>query len=263
MGESFEDTVDQLAQVVQDIGYTDTHTEQLESPVSQKKDTENNSADESPEQQPPKRYVILVDAAAGPDLVLLANENERYVKVQSSYPLWREIADAMSKERAEELVTDELVENPPEEHPIRSILHPEHFEDSDGLRKPIAAIELLDQVNTEVRRELVYQLSDIFSNAEVKHVVDSPSDSGAPHGFNVYYKIFPYEDDFSVSELNEVIERVRMAAHRGTQFLRYAFNLGVDISRTTGGEIMEEPNPPTEEIDPDTFSEASITNNEE
>lgn len=261
MQDSFEDTVDQIAKQIQDIGYTDIHTEQLEAPPE--KNTEDDSTDESPDKQPPKRYVILVDAAAGPDLVLLANEDERYVKVQSSFSLWREIAEAISEERAEELVPDELVEDPPEEHPIRSILHPQHFEDSEELRKPIAALELLDQVNTEVRKEIVYQLSEIFTNAEVKHVVDSPSDTGAPHGFNVYYKIFPYEDDFSIAELNRVIERVRMAAHRGTLFLRYAFNLGVDISRTTAGKIEEDPNPPTENVDPDAFSGAVFEDNDE
>lgn len=37
-------------------------------------------------------------------------------------------------------------------------------------------------------------------------------------------------------------------------FLRYAFNLGVDITRTTAGEVGEEPTPPTETVDPDAVS---------
>jgi len=254
MEDSFEATVEQIEQQIQDIGYTETHIQQLEAPSNDETDAESDDSDESPVEEPPKRFVILVDAAAGPDIVLVATENERFVKVQSSYSLWREIAGAISSERAQELISEEVVEEPPEDHPIRSVVHPDHFDEKEQLQKQMAALELLDQVSTEVRKEIVYQLSEIFTNAEVKHVVDSPSETGAPHGFNVFYKIFPYEDDFSIAELNTVIERVRMAAHRGTLFLRYAFNLGVDITRTTAGEVGEEPTPPTETIDPDAVS---------
>jgi hypothetical protein len=252
MGDSFEDTVDQLAQQIQDIGYKDTHVEQLPTPPEPDAEADSHGGDAV------ERRVILVNAAAGPDFVLFASEDERYVEVQSSYPLWRDIANAISEERAEELVSDDLIEDIPEEHPIRSILPPDQIEDAEGLRRPIAALELLERANADVRKEIVYQLSEIFTNAETKHVVDSPSDNGAPHGFNVYYKIFPYEDEFSIRELNEVVERVRMAAHRGTLFLRYAFNLGVDISRTTAGDIEGDPSPPTGSINPGAVSEAGL-----
>jgi hypothetical protein len=38
-----------------------------------------------------------------------------------------------------------------------------------------------------------------------------------------------------------------MAAQRGTMYLRYAFNIGVDINRTTGGKINDSPTPPSED----------------
>jgi len=38
-----------------------------------------------------------------------------------------------------------------------------------------------------------------------------------------------------------------MAAHRGTLYLRYAFNLGVDIDRNTAGDVESDPDPPSED----------------
>lgn len=258
MDDSFEDTIDQFASQVQDIGYEDTHVEHLSSSPPSEPDTEKDTDEEDATEQLPNQSVILVNAAAGPDFILLASEDERYIEVQSSYPLWRDIAETISEERARELVPDKLTEDIPEEHPIRSVLPPRRIEEGEGLRQPLAALELLEQTNNEVRKEIVYQLSEIFTNAEVKHVINSPSDTGAPHGFNVYSKIFPYEDEYSLRELNEVIERVRMAAQRGTLFLRYAFNLGVDISRTTAGDIKEDPSPPTGSINPGAVSDAGL-----
>lgn len=259
MKDSFNTTVDQLEQQVHDIGYEDTDIRQLPSPETEpESDGDDDSGNGTLE-----RCVILIDTAAGPEFVLFVSEDQRYVEVQSSYALWQDIAEAISEERAEELAPDTLVNNVPDDHPIRSMLPPDLINNNEGIRGPIAALELLEEASSEVRKEIVYQLSEIFTSAEVKHVVDSPSDTGAPHGFNVYYKIFPYEDDFSIRELNEVIERVRMAAHRGTLFLRYAFNLGVDISRTTAGDIEEEPVPPTNGIDPDVVTEARIEDTSE
>lgn len=261
MTDSFIDTVQQLEQQIQDIGYEDTHLEELP-PLPGPGSDSKEDVKESPEvdqEDLPARCVIVVDAAAGPDFVLFAHETERYIEVQSTYALWRDIADAISEERAETLVPDGMLDDVPEGHPIRSVLPPHQIEGDDNIRIPMAALELLEETELDVRKEIVYQLSEIFTTAEVKHIVDSPSDTGAPHGFNVYYKIFPYESEFSIRELNEVIERVRMAAHRGTMFLRYVFNLGVDISRTTAGDVGDDPTTPTGDLDLDVLSDRELT----
>lgn len=251
MEDSFEDLVDGLKQQIRAIGYEDVRVEKLSGASPQASESEGDPAEEGSPDDPPGRYVILVDAVAGPDFVLLANEDERYVEVQSNYALWRDIADNINETRAKELVPDELREDIPEDHPIRTVLPPDEIESGEGLLQRLATMELLNQVDIEVRREIVYQLSEIFTNAEVKHVVDSPTDTAAPHGFTVYYKIFPYEDEFGLRELNDVVERVRMATHRATLFLRYTFNLGVDITRTTAGDVHKDPDPPTRETDSD------------
>lgn len=242
MSDHFEDAVRQLAEQVQDIGYEDVEIEQLQTSQPSESDGDN---DATPDEAVPERFVILVETTAGPDFVLLASEDERYVEVQSTYSLWHDIAEEISEDHAIELVPDEVLDDLSDDHPINDLLYVEEIEDREVLRRPVAALELLEQADKEVRKEIVYQLSEIFTNAEVKHVVDSPSETGAPHGFNVYYKIFPFEDSFTLDELNSTVERVRMAAHRGTLFLRYAFNLGVDISRTTSGNLKADPKPPS------------------
>lgn len=257
MESDFEDVIDRVAQQVRDIGYENAELEELPAPSP----SEGGAEQEESSEEEQERRIILVNAEVGPDFILIAEENTRYVEVRSSYALWSEIAEALDESKAKELVSDELQENVPDDHPIRSILPPDFIEESgEELQQPLAAFKILQQADSEVRKEIVYQLSEIFTSAEVKHIVDSPGETGAPHGFQVYYKIFPYEEEFSIRELNEAIEQVRMASHRASLFLRYAFNLGVDINKETAGEIDGSLNPPQNNLDPSSVPGNALEN---
>jgi hypothetical protein len=246
----FKSTVETVEQLVRDIGYTDT-TQQDVSPPG----TGESSNDQT------RRTAIFVNTDVGPDFVVSADETERYFDVQSSYALWIEIASALSETRVVGLVPDDIAAEVPDDHPA-GMYAPEEILNDDDLRRPVlAAFELLNDVDREVRKDIVYQLTEIFTNANVRHVVDSPSESGAVHEFTVFYRCFPYEEDFEIRRLNATVERVRMATHRGTLFPRYVFDLGVDISKATAGEVVD-PTIPSRDVDPSGITDESIRSDE-
>lgn len=257
---TFDDFVADIEQTVQKTGYTETDVIELPRsfPETATEEEQTNTPEETQE-MPPEQRIILVNADTGPDFVISAEEGEVFFEVQTSYPLWQEISQALSLERAEEIVPEAYKKEIPEDHPIHASVPPHVLEEDDEKWVSIlAAFEILMEADTEVRKEIVYRLSEIFTNAEVKHVVDSPSETGAPHGFTVMYKIFPYDDQFGPRELNNVIERVRMAAHRATMFLRYTFNLGVDMNQVTEGNVEDGPQTPVPGLGPDGITNESI-----
>jgi len=232
------DVVDTIEEYVQGIGYP--NTEQIELPPPPEEGEDRSRPPESGMQ------VIIVDVETGPSFTVIAKPETEYFKIQSTYPLWQDLAEALTPDAAKEFIPDEIQADIPEDHPIRSELAKGALEDEEHRLRALGAFELLRRVDLDIRKDLVYQLSRIFTRAEVKHFVGSPDSEAAPHEFMVEYKIFPYSDQFGYRELNDAIERVRMAAQRGTLYLRYAFNLGVDLEGSTAGEIDSNPDPPGE-----------------
>jgi len=226
----FVETTESLESALHDIGYTETQI------IDSTDDPADTDVDEEGVDQ---RLVVLVNADAGPDFVIVAEKSNEFFQVQSTYGLWKELADQLSQEQIDELVPDEYVDELPEEHPVRAQVPPELRKEDDERLAITAAFELLENLDVDTRRKLIYRLSDIFTTAETKHVVDSTSPDGGVSGFTAFYKIFPYEEQFSLQELNDVVERVRMSTHRATMFLRYSFNIGVDISRSTAGDATD------------------------
>lgn len=244
---TLEAAIQDVEAKINHIGYTETETHDL----SQTEEDDEEGITESEQE----RHLILAESPVGPGFNVIGVEDEQYVTIQSRYPLWQDIAEELSPDRAKELASGISIEELEERHPIHHEIPP-GFLDEEEIRVPVvAAFELLDNVDTGVRKELVYQLTEIFTRAEVKHVVNSPSESGAPHAFTVSYKLFPYGDGFDLKDVNDAVEKVRMAAHHGTIFLKYAFNLGVDIEKTTAGSVHESPNTPVESNPSTEFSE--------
>lgn len=239
----FVNTVDAVEELVQAIGYSET--DRLELPPAPERQSDSDTENVEPPESPGEAVVAGTDT--GPDFAVIARKSEAYFEVQSTYLLWQDIANELSPEKAKEIIPKNIREEVPEEHPVRNEVVVEEFDDEDQRLQVLGAFELLRGVDIEVRKELVYQLSKVFTRAEVKHIVNSPDEKAAPHEFTVQYKIFPYDDDFGLKELNETVEKVRMAAHRGTLYLRYAFNLGVDIDRNTAGDVGSDPDPPSED----------------
>ena len=242
-GSEFEPTVDAVDDLVQSIGYTETDRVEIPTPPELLSEADGET-EELPETL---GEVIVVEVDAGPNFVVISQRNEDFFEIQSTYPLWDDLATAIDPAEAREIVPENLLEDVPDDHPATAEIQLEDIDDADRRAQILGAFELLRGVELDVRKELVYQLSKIFTRAEVKHVVNSPDETAAPHEFTVKYKIFPYESNFGPRELNETVEKVRMAAQRGTMYLRYAFNIGVDINRTTGGKINDSPTPPSED----------------
>lgn len=212
----YESVFDHLEEQIEQIGYKPAIRDQLEIEEGDQTIT---------------YHFINVEIDAGPDFSIFSREGDELCKIQSDYALWADIASQVSDEQIEELVDSEAVKNIPDDHPVREI--PVDLEDLDEqpMKKLLAAMEILSGMGQEARQETIYQLTDIFTSSEVKHVIDSTSGEDGLTGFTVYHKIFPQEDEFGLSELNEAVEKVRMSAHRAELFLRYAFDLGVDMGR--------------------------------
>jgi hypothetical protein len=242
MGDAeFEATVGKIEELVQSIGYPETDRIEIPPPPELRPDED----EETEKKSETLGEIIAVEANAGPDFAVIAQRNKAYFEIQSTYPLWEDIATVLNPEKATGFVPENIRDKVPEDHPARAELQLEDL-DEDRRLQILGAFEFLRQLELDVRKELVYQLSKIFTRAEVKHVVNSPDETAAPHEFTVKYRIFPYEDTFGPRELNETVEKVRMAAQRGKMYLRYTFNIGVDIDRTTASDVEGPPDPTDE-----------------
>jgi len=196
-----------------------------------------NEAEEANQEVPyrPHQYIIAVEARVGPSFFVRAVDGDRYFDVLSEFNLAREVAEYYAEDDFEQVEIDSL----PDDHPIFVNWSLEELQrlDDEKVSRLATSLEALDNVGNDIKGEIIYQLTDIFTRASVKHTIQStrPGGKGGVKGFQVYYRIFPYEDDFGMSHLNEVIERVRMAAQRGKVFLKYSFQLDIDFGGTTGG----------------------------
>jgi hypothetical protein len=240
-----EAVMEALEADIRAIGYENTSARIIEPshlPTSHHEDADGPTP--AIREVPPTLYIVLVDVDAGPSFIVRLEEGDHFATVQSTYELWRDIADRLTTEQATELVPEDLRSELPEEHSAVDILPPHMLNDKQERLPAIAAIGLLTDVSIDMRREIVYQLTEIFTAAAVKHMVNSPTTKAAPHEFSVFAKVFPTEEAYSLQTLNETVEQVRMAAHRGEQFLRYSFKLGVDIAEETAGDVQDDPEPP-------------------
>jgi hypothetical protein len=225
--EEFDTTMANLEQSLADIGYPNTEMKEVTLP--QNPDSESTDSQSL-------RKVIVANTVAGPEFAVVAEEGASYFQVQASYQLWDDFAEALSSDKVSELLTDELRNGVPDGHPAQASVPPKLLQDPDKREPILAAFEYLDNLDQDLETELIFRLTEIFARAEVKHVIDSTAPDGGVTGFTVFYKIFPYESDFGLRTLNEVVEQVRMATHHGSLFLRHTFNIGVDISKNTAGD---------------------------
>lgn len=253
---SLSETVEQLEQNITSIGYTNTEVHELTPPDSltpSNDDEELNS--EETDQGPPTVFGIFVKVQAGPDFQVIAQEGMEYFQIQSYYRLWEDIAAQMDPETAKELVNTPEDEPIPDDHPIQELIPVNEVEiTTDERRFMLAAVNLLTEMTEETRTDLLYHLTDLFTSSEVKHRVNTLSNHRGITSFEIYDKIFVYES-LSLHDLSRTIERVRMATQRATIFLRYAFNLGVDIERTQSGPVNNRPEVESQAPSVDVFTE--------
>jgi hypothetical protein len=247
----FEAATELVAELLGDVGYSEYELIELpsQSASEAEQDGESNGHDGSVSETAkgddavPDQNVrmIAVTAETGPNFNVLAWPDDRYFTVQSSYDLWRDIASYLNEDQVKQFAAEPPDDGFADDHRIRQLGPPPLEElDPDELMRRLATIEILDRISDDGRKEMIYQLSEILTRGEVKHVVNSLDRTGGVTGFVAYYKIFPYDDQFGISRLNDVIERVRMTTHQGKLFLKYAMDLNVDMTQTTGGDVPTE-----------------------
>lgn len=182
-----------------------------------------------------RRRLIRVEEPVGPDYTVIATEGERFFRLQATYRLWTDVADNLSETDIDEYAPATVDDS----HPVQSVVPGVGEFDEAEQRQLAAAIEVLDALPSESRRDLILQLTGVFTRAGLKHSVSAVREGSGITEFTVYHRLFPYEDGFSISQLNETVERVRMAAHMGELLLKYTFNLPVDIAGTESGDVTD------------------------
>ncbi|MEZ3142405.1 hypothetical protein [Halobaculum sp. MBLA0143] len=183
----------------------------------------------------PRQRLVHVEEPVGPDYTVVATEGERFFRLQATYRLWRDVAESLSETDIDEYAPPTVDDS----HPVQSVVPGvERFDDSRQ-RRFAAAVEVLDALPHESRRNLILQLTAVFTRAGLKHSVGAVREGSGITEFSVYHRLFPYEDDFSISRLSDTVECVRMAAHMGELLLKYTFNLPVDISGSGSGDVTD------------------------
>jgi hypothetical protein len=189
-----------------------------------------------------RRRLIRVEEPVGPSYTVIATEGERFFRLQATYRLWEDVADSLSETDIDEYAPSTVGDS----HPVQSVVPGvEDRFDGEEQRRLAAAVEVLDALPSESRRDLILQLTGVFTRAGLKHSVSAVREGSGITEFTVYHRLFPYEDSFSISRLNDTVERVRMAAHMGELLLKYTFNLPVDITGTESGDVTEPGGLPT------------------
>jgi hypothetical protein len=211
-------------------------------------DEDNDSGSSASEQgYQPHQYIIRAETSVGPDYVIRAVEELAYFDVIADYSLIPDIADFYETDDLETIALSDI----DSDHPIfldysrESLEKMEEEVGEEPINRLYTAFESLDNLDEKIKADIIYQLTEIFTTAPVKYVVESTQENGQGgiKGFQVFYRIFPYEDRFSLADLNNVIEQVRMATQRGEIFLKYSFQLDIDFGEETGGSSVEA-NPP-------------------
>jgi hypothetical protein len=209
-------------------------------------DNDLESSSEETKYQP-HQYIIQVETPVGPDYVVRAVEREAYFDVIADYSLVPDIAEFYDSDELQDVSVADLDPDPPLfiHFPRESPEEMEEAGDEETIARLYTAVEALDNLDEDIKADIIYQLTDIFTTAPVKYVVNSTQEDGRGgiKGFQVFYRIFPYEEAFNLNDLNDVIEQVRMATQRAKIFLRYSFQLDIDFGEETGGSAVQA-NPP-------------------
>lgn len=247
--ESFEKATDQVAELLDEFGgEVELYKFDVDAPVD---DSESK-----------RGRLVKVDEPVGPDYTVVAREEQRFFTLQSRYQLWDDIAEELTTDDVNRLSSDPVGET----HPVREIVPGFGEHDEPTQRRCAAAVEVLDSLSAANRRDLILQLTAVFTRAGLKHSVGAVESGGGITGFTVFHRIFPYEQEFSISGLNETVERVRMAAHMGELLLKYTFDLPVDLAGNWSGDVTNPgglPTQATRTVDPTLDTEALGTDSAE
>lgn len=126
--------------------------------------------------------------------IIVGNDEFKYMSILSFMNVRQSIAQRISKEEAQEIIDEN-----------------EEDEDIDG--KKIAANELLQQADPEEMQAAISYIYAWLSGDNYLIEIQS-TDTGAIAYMSMERKIFPYEDEFSIRELNNSITAVVSAGEK-------------------------------------------------
>ena len=236
LGNAFVETVTEVKSQITDIVEGEAIREQEASDF----DTDEFHADRSLVESK-NSTIIRGVPTAGPHFFIRAAPGYRYFVVESSYDLVGNIKDKLDTEDAQDILT----EYDDYDYDPEALDRHFHELEEEDMMAAAAAITIVDTVQDETTEKLVYHLVEAFTTACVKHHIGASEVDGGITGFRVYYKIFPYEEAFSIQELNRTIEQVRLATHYGQLFLQRSFNLSINQAKEDEtGAISPDPSPP-------------------
>lgn len=111
----------------------------------------------------------------------------------------------------------------------------EEAESDDQSRRTRAARTVLDDISAAEREAFVYHLVIILSSPATSFVFQH-TDTGMVSGFQVTTKLFPYEQEFSLTTFDRAVRAVVNTGMSGLLFVNLAFDMPslVDVSGVTG-----------------------------
>lgn len=149
--------------------------------------------------------------------VIIGAEERRYFTVISLSSLVGTIARKLDEDEIDELSGDESDLD-------SSTRDLEDEPDEDIRRLNQAAVNWLEEVDDELMDEIKFHLRERLSSPEVAFDMKT-SDKDALLGFSVERKIFPYEEDFGISEFDQSIQAVISVSVLAQNFLGESFDI--------------------------------------
>lgn len=108
-------------------------------------------------------------------------------------------------------------------------------DDGETAISTLAAYEILERMSDENKEKFQYELMNVLSSTDTGYEF-STTESGTIIGFDVTRRIFPWEDDFSLTEFNHSVQSVINSGHSAVQFVVTAFDFQELVeSHTAGG----------------------------
>lgn len=113
--------------------------------------------------------------------------------------------------------------------------------DGDTDVTTLAAYEILEQMSQENREKFRYELTTVLSSTDTAFTLRA-TDSGAITGFDISRRVFPYDEDFSLTEFNHSVQTVINSGNSAVQFVATAFDFEDLVeSQTTGDQTVDGP----------------------
>lgn len=220
MSRDFLEAVETIAEFAEALDNEHIKRDPIPRPVDPE---EEHGDDEAAEQAEGTLLTIFPERNEGPVYRVVGFPDDRYFEIQSSFNLVGRIAQELDDETATEILA-EFGGNYEEEY-LRSF--GEDLDDAD-IKCIAAALGWLDSLNDEKIDQLIYDLSEIFVSAPVKYRINATESGQGISGFQTRERIFPYESEFSISQFNQAVERVRLPAHLGRLYLDTTFRLNTN-----------------------------------